>query len=283
VAETIGGVAKPGKFCCHPAVGADGDVYLAYATGIYGEQGEQGKIQVLRGIDPDLDNSGPLVFSHLMGESGQPVAVAPQLRQDDLIPAPSSGPGGIVCKTVPYLVCDPTSASRLFVFYHDVPAAGSSDSDAMMARFTKSDTGQFWSVSTRELYADVAEEGVDADQFLPVATVDGQGRIHVIYYDNRPDSRATCQQEAGLGGAYDLYYSLSWDHGVEFTTYNLRTDCESKRPLNLDLQGSEVDFGWSPREYNGISFYEASGTTRVWVVYSCAVSDDGIPDTPGYR
>jgi len=293
VAETIGGPPVPGTFCCQPAVGSEGAVYLAYATDLYGPSGGNGKVQVLRGVDPDGNNYGPLVFTHLLGDSGQPISFSPNHSQNSALPVPVAELEP-VCKSLPYLLCDPSDSpnavNRLYVLYHDTPAPGSSDVDAMIARFTRNPLTDRWSVVTNEIVNDqLSPEGEPADQFLPMGVVDGQGRIHVVYYDNRSDSRTECEQEAGHGSAFDAYFAVSTDQGDSFTAYNLRTDCETKRPLDFSLQRQPgttnpgIESSWSPREYNGIAFYEANGVTRLWVAYSGAVSDPSVPDNPEFQ
>ncbi len=291
VAGPGGGAPIPGSFCCQPAVGPDGAIYLAYATDEFGPSGANGRIQLLRGTDPEGDHSGPLEFTHLLGEDGQPVSISPHHSQNQALPVPAATLEPI-CKTVPYLLCDSTGGpfgpDRLYVLYHDTAEPGSSDVDAMIARYTRNPVTDRWSVVTGELSTDLqSPSGQHADQFLPVGVVDSQGRVHVIYYDNRPDERSGCTQEDGYGPAFDVYYAVSADGGQAFATYNLRTDCEASRPLDFSLQrpvgsstGPGVEAGWSPREYNGMAFYEANGVTRIWLVYSGAVADPSIPDDP---
>ena len=121
--------------------------------------------------------------------------------------------------------------------------------------------------------------GAPCDQYQPVGLVDSVGRLHVVYYSNRPDGLSECDT-GGFAGQYDLWYSLSIDEGLSFTHHNLRTDCDMTRPLDLDLRqasdGTSIVF--SPREYNGIDCYESGNTARIHVVYTGAVNDRDIPD-----
>jgi hypothetical protein len=47
--------------------------------------------------------------------------------------------------------------------------------------------------------------------------------------------------------------------------------------------GDGIPLEFSPREYNGIDLYESGNTARVWVAYSGALIEAGIPDDFGHR
>jgi len=279
-----------GQFCCQPAVGADGKIWLAYATDEYGGT-TAGKIRILVGTDPENDGTGPLVFAPLLKSDGSPAEVTPRHSQGVDWPA-KSPVNFIVGKTVPYLACHPTDPSIAYVFYTDTAVDDVGDLDAYVGRFVRAPdeqapSGFSWSTDVRVINEEhTSPAGERCDQFMPSGVVDSAGRVHVAYYSNGPSGFAGCDEGGVTGGQggytfkYDYWYSLSVDLGLSFTHYNLRADCDMARPLDLGLKfeadGTAPNF--SPREYNGIDCYESGDFARIHLVYTGAVNDAGIPD-----
>lgn len=140
--------------------------------------------------------------------------------------------------------------------------------------------GSAWSLNTLPIYTEAIQVNAPfrADQFCPVIHVDDVGRIHVLYYDNRPSTG-----NDGFGAQFDAWYALSIDHGASFTTYNLRTNSSASPALDLGLQGTQVPANWSPREYNGLASHTEGDTTRVWMIYTGTCLDSGTQDQDGHR
>jgi len=291
------GVVVGGNFCCQPAVGGDGLIWLAHATGEYGPV-TGGTIRILVGRDPDMDppgnGQGPLAFAPLLKANGQAAEIAPRYTQSG--PWPATSPlNSMFGRAVPYLACHPTDPTIAYVFYTDTAEDDPDDLNAYVGRFVRTGTessGYSWSTDTRMIHPEhTSPTGVRCDQFQPVGLVDSAGRIHVAYYSNRPNDFPGCDEggpEGSRGGytsKYDYWYSLSVDQGQSFTHYNLRTDCDMKRPLDMDLpfetDGTGASF--SPREYNGIDCYESGDFARIHFVYTGAVNDALIEDTIGKR
>jgi hypothetical protein len=201
--------------------------------------------------------------------------------------------------TVPTVVSDPTSATRLYVAHNDQGhAAGDpgensdpSDVDVVVRRVERvSTTPERWNVlSTVRVPGCVLPAGCSActyvngdpcahpdapqgssqlypDQFCPSIAVDRFGRVHLIYYSNQ----TTCGISA-LTHVYDAYYALSTDQGASFTSYNLRT-CSQRPALDYTfatLDPAEMSVAYSPREYIGIALDETDDeVTYVAVSYS---------------
>jgi hypothetical protein len=181
-------------FCCQPSVGADGNVYVAHATGIYGA--ENGKIRILKGTDPEGDNSGPLSFVYLKTAGGSPAEVAPRHPQNSDLPVPTANGFDLGSRTVPYLVSDPTSSDptssdRHFVVYQDSANGNTGNMNVYLARFVRA--GGSWTATTSTVHDDPDDDpnlpGCGAscpDQFIPTMAIDSKGWIHITYYDNRP-------------------------------------------------------------------------------------------------
>ena len=60
----------------------------------------------------------------------------------------------------------------------------------------------------------------EKDQFLPSVTVDDQGRIHVIFYDDR-NYEQTHNNPPTLLPKFDVYYAVSTNQGATFTNFEL--------------------------------------------------------------
>ena len=59
----------------------------------------------------------------------------------------------------------------------------------------------------------------EKDQFLPSVTVDDQGRIHVIFYDDRNYEQT--HDPPTLQPKFDVYYAVSTNQGATFTNFEL--------------------------------------------------------------
>jgi hypothetical protein len=99
--------------------------------------------------------------------------------------------------------------------------------------------------------------GTRPDQFIPAAAVDTQGRVHIVFYDNRAYCPGVLCVSTNIW--FDAYYAISTDHGASFENYSLRMP-NSVSPA--------VSSSWYPREYNGITAVDTPGQTEVWIAYA---------------
>jgi len=189
--------------------------------------------------------------------------------------------------TPPTLVADPGSEHRLFLIHQDRgdPVGGipgenddASDMDVYCRRLVF--RNGFWTNDQTVRiphrpghdpsapHPDAAIAGEYPDQFCPAAAIDRFGRIHVVYYDNRP----TCGIPS-IGRRYDAWYAISTDHGQSFDVRNLRL-CSQRPALNFDLV-QDVDAEFSPREYVGIDLDDSDRDyTFLTVSYTGTVHGD---------
>jgi hypothetical protein len=249
------GAEVSGRFCAQPAVGADGKLYVAYVAGPCGE-GTPTPIRFLVGRSgtnntinfrtlKQLDGNPLQVFIRVCGESPLPV-----------IPAP-----GLVAKAVPYLVGDPSNANRLYLIYHDYTELDPSDMNIYCVRLDNDGLGNWSSGVAQRVNNDAPPDGTQPDQFIPAAAVDTQGRVHVIFYDNREVCPGTCGTSTVQ---YDEYYALSTDHGASFTNYSLRIPALDPHAVSFTAPSNL----WYPREYNGITAVDTPGQTKIWIAYA---------------
>lgn len=165
-------------------------------------------------------------------------------------PLPSSvpaGEGGYRLLNLPSAAAAPNG--DLVVVWNDQLLG---DADILAIR--SSDGGDTWSAPAR-----VNDDAAGALQFFPWVAIDGQGDIHVVWYDRRHDSVDL-----------DVYYAASSDGGVTFGA-NQRLTAASFVPVLPTEGGAAAFIG----DYNGIAagaagvfpFYQDSrrGEQDVWV------------------
>ena len=246
-----------------------GPIYLAYLKGATGD------IRFMQGTEPGPNEPPPTthsgwVFEHLRGPGILELDAHGSDNTPDLVP----GPFRVL--RVPQLVADPTDPNRLYLVYHDTVSPGSSDLDVFCATLTRSNTG--WSLAEPVRVNDDPVEVLppdDKDQLLPAAAVDSEGRLHIVYYDDRnyyqPDG------DSADGIKFDAFYAVSLDGGATFTNIELGTI--KKEPA---LQCEMTTYGISsihatPGEYPGIA---CEGNT-VWIAFSGTFSAEVIDEVTG--
>lgn len=181
-----------------PAVGANGEVYLAW-------------VQVNKfGSYPSLvfckSTDGGNSFS-------TPKDILPVAEWNTFLK------GDIWVFSYPALATDISNSphrGNLYLAYMDTSSWG--DEDIFFVRST--DQGQSWSTPIR-LNDDLPNNG--ADQFHPWVVVNQDGVISVIFYDRRNDS-------ANL--SFDVYFTQSYDGGKNFTA-NKRITTVSSYPYPI--------------------------------------------------
>lgn len=242
----------------HPAVAADGRVFLAFPNSTFGPNGN-GRIRFLAA----RDGPGGLEFRYLRTASGF-LEVAPRLPQSEGLPLPLPARQPFKSSLVPQIACDPTDAHRLYMTWRDVAADDPDDVNVYLARFEEGDNGLWSTVSLATIAPEaIAPDGTRADQYLPYLVVDARGRLHMLWYDNRP-----ALGSAGFSFGFDAWYAVSRDHGATFARFDLRASPAEPRPLDLSLLGTLVHYGWSSREYSGLALYEDGDATHVCATYA---------------
>ena len=118
-----------------------------------------------------------------------------------------------------------------------------------------------WSLGPRIRVSEGEAPGADWDQFMPTMTVDGAGRIHVTYYDDR---RYEQDDSFGCGGLfqakYDVCYAHSEDGGATWHYQRLYAESPDNTWPALEMGERCMD----PHEYNGVVWYENS----VWTTFT---------------
>ena len=121
----------------------------------------------------------------------------------------------------------------------------------------------------------------ESDQFLPAVTVDDQGRIHVILYDDRayrPLGQHDGQQEPGEAEPrFDVYYAVSVDQGQSWIEQKLVLEPVDEPAADLNLE--PLSDGFELGEYVGITWYAppGAGPTEIWTAFTGTLSTDDDP------
>lgn len=189
---------------------------------------------------------GGVSFAPLLDAAGQRILVQSLNSNGSLggqIPGPSTA------KTLPYLVADPSNGDRVYVLYHD-NQVGPNDVDVWCARLDRAPSTGAWSITQNvRVNDDPLVPGDDRDQFQPAAIVDGQGRVHVVFYDDRRYTQA--DSDPTLTAKFDAYYAYSLDGGSTFA--NVRINRIINEPvMDFAILGESLP-QLQPGEYPGIA------------------------------
>jgi len=264
-----------------PAVYDDGPLYFAYKTGV-----SQKRIRFVKGEDiddPNDPNDGGVEFDWLpravipgggLGP-GSTKALEFSLRRasvNELVPGHERWyVQGL--KTFPMLAADPTDPNRLFVVYHDTHTGDPNDTDVniYVRRLRKIATG--W-LADAPIKVNDDQTQYESDQFFPAATVDENGYIHVIFYDDRRYNVTSDQGDDELDPQFDVWYAWSDVDLLDFEDQNkLLYEIDPNDPnepaaldFTLDVSPGDFELG----EYIGITWYQNDDAQRdeVWTTFT---------------
>ncbi len=250
-----------GCFCPQPAVYQDGPLYVAYVKAISGNY----YIRFLVGEDiddPNDPNCGGVRFTHLYGITSPLGGPVPPVRLT--VPLNHNWfedylPGRFETLLIPQLAVDPTNPDRLYIVYHDTATAASSDVNVYLRVLTRSGS---WTAGPRiRVNNDVDPSGA-YDQFMPSVTVDIEGRIHVMFYDDRNYTQQ--DNQTNPPPKFDVFYAWSPDQATTWFNEELFANDPAEPALDWALANTR------PHEYNGIAWYGNS----VWTTYTGTWSQD---------
>lgn len=280
-----------GNFNAQPAVTGGGPVYVAYV------KNDNIRFLVGQDVNPsdpqDFDCTNPkdvgVRFLALYEPSPTypPTTMVsiPLHSHADISQMLPRGGAGVSPQRVIQLAADPTNANRLFVAYHDTATPSLLDKDVNVYVQTVTRQGTGWVVGPRVLVNNDSTT-FESDQFMPAMTVDDNGLVHFIFYDDRdhtdgpeddlqPDGcgpNPTCQTPK-----FDVYYAWApvsnlvfEDHPERNQRLFLTQNPNDEPALDLALEIFEI------RDYIGICWY---GDT-VWTAYSGTWTGDYGPPNP---
>jgi len=253
------------NFCAHPAVYEDGPLYIAFKPNVAAD-----KIKILEGID-NPDNS--VTFSYLCDDQGDQITI--NLKKKDINKKiPGSDITSELRYTIPQIIADPTDDKRLYMVINNFETPDEYDKDLNVLKFNLIEEqyplNDHWVVGPRVLVNDKLIND-ETDRFLPAVTVDNQGRIHIIFYDDRNYDQLDYPLTIGYP-KFDIYYALSCDNGNSFINYK------------LGFPGvDDIDFNYfQPEhrigEYIGITYYN----DNVWTSYVGTDMYEEYPEEPPY-
>ena len=271
----VNGERVTGGFCAQPAVWGDEPLYIAYPT--------VGVFRFLRGDDRVED--GGVNFSYLETTSGILELARNRSNIEDYLPEIPHDSVQVTA-VVPQLAVDPGDPDRLYVVYNDTATAegeGSTDVNIYLRVLTRS--GGYWAADDRILVNN-DDTDFESDQFRPAVTVDTQGYIHILFYDDReytdpdPNDPQEDQQPDGSADAkFDAFYAYAPLDDLDF-----QSDPEQNRELYAVPAEPAVDGelnlwkGYELGEYNGITSFFGAGRHEVWTSFSGTKAGDPSPD-----
>ena len=259
-----------GNWATHPAVWNDGNLLIVY------DKNGSGKYRFMEGVDQP---SGPGVdFSILntMTSSGlEPLelGVDAQLVTNLRNQVAGVESGGFL----PQVCADPTNSRRFYIAYHD-RAAGTGDVNVFVNTITR--VGGLWYFGVPTQLPNPAPlstcdpDDPDTDQFLPMLSVDSEGRVHILYYDDRN----FCQEDTVLDdfAKFDVVYAVSCNGGQSFQTA-LMKPASAHGVAYLDYEKEQPN--WDVREYNGLTWTETPfGDIKVWTAFAGNSDQDSDPN-----
>ncbi len=249
---TVGGDLVSGIFSAQPDVHEDGSLYVAYHAA-----GSPLRFEFLVGTDNNT--SGGIDWDYLHDDAtGQRLAV------------PFNHTAGfwntqlpeffVVGIRAPQLAVDPTSPDRLFVAYDDTdpcpcPPGEPNDVEVYVSRLDRQPSGDWLANPKVRVHEDRDPGDSDKDQFKPVITVDTQGWVHVVFYDDIMH---------GANDRFDLHWAVSTNNGVGYRHSYPPVILPNEAMLDLELDTTNP----SPREYNGLDFFlDDQGTLTIWTSF----------------
>lgn len=176
------------------------------------------------------------------------------------VPTPSDPPGNQNSKAIiPWVLPDPSDANRIYVVYTERDA-GTPDVEVRCARLVRVPGQSDWGFAVPgrvTVNDDNSGPLIDQDQWCPAAAVDAQGRIHVVFYDDRNYD----QMDSSTTPKFDVFYAVSEDEGATFTNFHVPP---TSTPA-VDFAHNNVG---ALREYMDIAIQEHNdGATTVWFTF----------------
>jgi hypothetical protein len=139
----------------------------------------------------------------------------------------------------------------------------------------------------KEIPLDPTEGYTCADQFFPWMTIDGDGTLHVVYFDNRQtpdaddpngegecvDSTANQRDDDSCAMTYDLYYTFSTNDAVDWSTPERITTVAEGGSTFIQDGGQPYFIG----DYIGVSSSLDPEEPAVNAAFNRDLDEDGDP------
>ncbi len=166
-------------------------------------------------------------------------------------------PGAFRVPPLQTFAVDPTNGDLHCIFCDTTSVVGL-ETNLDLYWTTSTDEGASWSVP-QVFHGDSAPFG---DQFFPWLEIDGEGRLHAVWFD----TRETVQFDADPAALLDVYYAYSEDSGVSWTEMRL-----------TDTSFSSADAG-----FNGTFFGDYLGLTAAGGRTTVAYPDTSLGSADVY-
>jgi hypothetical protein len=258
---TTGTTTITGFFAMQPAVAGSSKLFCAYNAGI---SGTKIKYRFLHGTDAV---GGGINFREVLDANMVPVEIEfDHLSIDNVIP------GSFLSKGTAQIAVDPSNQQDFYVCQH-ARTNGTANVDVYLAKISYS-AGSWSAGPVTKINPDPVPCSDDhSDQFQPHITIDAEGRVHVVYYDDS----AFCQIDSASTALFGVRYSRSCNGG---TTWQ-HTLLPAPFPNTAWFDTSLLPAGHpGPLEYNGITFVDlVPGGSAVYAVFlGTDVNDPGLDD-----
>jgi len=281
------GTMVPG-FWPIPRVWRNRPLYVAYVDNRSGQR----RIRILVGTDIDSGpHAGAVRFAHLTDALNPGVPLEIVLNRAIFeIPARLPGATTLYKPSVGYgvdMAVDPSDPDRLVLVFPDTATADPNDTDLdVYAVVLERVSGNIWQIVRRVSVIGDSPTRFESDQFMPAVDIDSDGRIHVIFYDDRnytdppnpSDPNAVDLQPDGPSTPapkFDVFYAYSPDAGQQW--FNQELYAVPPEPAMDFSRGPLGTFQFG--DYIGIDV----GSDRVWTAYMGTAEADDPPNDPNHN
>jgi len=234
-----------------PATSPDKNLYVAHFLQLRPNQ-PPGRLRFAVGKDAVDPDDAKVEFFRIKDPNDVPVKLTLNHPIVNNPPDPPLAPGTFRIPTIPEIAIDPDDANSMYLVYSDTATSSPSDKDMNIYfhKLTKQDSsGVVWTLGPRIGPINDDSSAFESDQVMPTITV-ANGRIHVVWYDDRKYNETSNQADGAANPKYDVFYASSTD-AVTFSSNEELFANPSETALDLSLTTTLSEMG----DYIGVSAF----------------------------